>query len=170
MSVDNCLRWFVILSFIPSTFPMLFLQSSFKFLFWRCSFSNNLSVFYPPPIVLFSSHQFGNHFLSLTCPLLLYYPHSPHHHHRCPSPFALSSSFPGCGVMYGLCQDWNQWDAGCFNLAWEPSRSRSSMSWKSNSGGLSLLFFSPLPLSSFACCIDQHFAPIGQCSGEACIT
>lgn len=67
--------------------------------------------------------------LLLCCPLLLL------------SLFILSSSFPGCRVMYGPCQHWNQWDASCFNLAWEPSGSRSSASWKSDGSGLSFPLF-----------------------------
>lgn len=87
-----------------------------------------------------------------------------------------SPSLPGCGVMYGPCQRWNQWDAGCFNLAWEPSGSRSSASWKSDGSGLSLLCcYSPPSLSlsvlplSLPSCIDQHLAPIGRGSVEACL-
>lgn len=41
--------------------------------------------------------------------------------------------------MYGPCQLWNQWDAGCFNLAWEPGGSRSSASRKNDGSGLSSL-------------------------------
>lgn len=68
--------------------------------------------------------------------------------------------------MYGPCQHWNQWDASCFNLAWEPSGSRSSASWKSDGSGLSFfcLYSLPYPL---LCCIDQHLAPIGQSTTEA---
>lgn len=90
-------------------------------------------------LFLFSSYHFGDHFLSRMCSLLLYYTHSP----RLLTLPALSSAFPGCEVMYGPCQRQNQWDAGCFNLAWKPSGSRSSVSWKSDSGGLSLLFLLP---------------------------
>ena len=89
-------------------------------------------------LFIFSSYDFGYHFLSWTGSLLLYYPP------LLLSLFTLYSSLPSCEVMYGPCQRWNQWDAGCFNLAWEPSGSRSSASWKSDGSGLSLLcFYSP---------------------------
>ena len=62
------------------------------------------------------------------------------------------------GVMYGPCQCWNQWDAGCFNLAWEPSGSGFSTSGKSDGRALSLLCFYSPPPSSLLPYIDQHLA------------
>lgn len=122
-----------------SSFPLLFSPTPIlSFLFNGCPSFNHFSPFYLP--LLFSSHLFWLSFSFLNMffasllppiPLLL-------------SLFTLSSFLPGCGVMYGSCQGWNQWDAGCFNLAWEPGGSRSSASWKSDGSGLSrLCFYSP---------------------------
>lgn len=63
------------------------------------------------------------------CSLLLYCAPPPFLH---PPP-----SLPGCRVMYGPRHHWDQWDASCFNLAPEPSRSRSWVSPKSDGTGLS---------------------------------
>lgn len=157
--------WFSHLIFSSPTMPLHFPPSMYVRVlsFSRCPFRNRISLLYPPliPFLLLSfwwSFSFQNvFFASLLHPFarLLTLP-------------ALSSTFPGCEVMYGPCQRQNQWDAGCFNLAWKPSGSRSSVSWKSDSGGLSLLFLLPPPLSALARCIDQHLAPFGQGSVEAC--
>lgn len=124
--------WFAIPSF---SLPL----SALSCLSFSVSFCKPFSLFYPspyllsPPIVLVIIF-FPECVLSFSItplPLLL-------------SLFTLSSSLPGCRVMYGPCQRWNQWEAGCFNLAWEPSGSRSSASWKSDGSGLSLLcLYSP---------------------------
>lgn len=80
--------------------------------------------------------------------------------------FILSSPFLAFRVMYGPCQHWNQWDASCFNLASEPSGSRSSASWKSDGAGLSLPCLHSPP-NALPCCIDQHLAPTGQGFADA---
>lgn len=75
------------------------------------------------------------------------------------------SSLPSCRVMYGPRQHWDQWDASCFNLAPEPSRSKSRVSPKSDGAALSLppCTSHPHPLPDAAlCCIDQHLAPVGK--------
>lgn len=120
------------------------------------------------PPILFSSYLFspliifGCHCLSWMCSLLLYYPPPS-------SSFSLYPLllFPWLyTVMYGPCQHWNQWDASCFNLAWEPSGSRSSASWKSDGSSLSFLCLYSPPYALLRC-IDQHLAPVGQSSAEA---
>lgn len=108
-----------------------------------------LIVFYCISLYLFVYHFIPR------CSLLLYYPPSP-----------LPPSFlSGCRVMYGPRQPWDQWDASCFNLAPEPGKSRSGVSRKSDSTGLSPPLYSPpsspLPIAP-PCCIDQHFAPVGK--------
>lgn len=110
---------------------------------------------------LFFSHHFVYYFLSRMSSLLLHYPLPLLH-----SFFILSSPFPAFRVMYGPCQHWNQWDASCFNLASEPSGSRSSASWKSDGAGLSLPCLHSPP-NALPCCIDQHLAPTGQGFADA---
>lgn len=109
-------------------------------------------------------YHFDYHRLSQVPPSLLHYPPTP----PCISLLFRSSSLPGCRVMYGPCQRWNQWDASCFNLAWEPSGSRSSASWKTDDIGLSFLRLRPPnpPLPFLVGCVDQHLASIGGSSAK----
>lgn len=88
-------------------FAILFLPPFFSTVYHPSSFPRDSLLIYFPPLSFWLSFSFPNVlFASLLPPLF-----------RLLSLFSLSSSLPGCRVMYGPCQRWNQWDAGCFNLA-----------------------------------------------------